>query len=120
MSRVAKSYIYNTQRLLAQIISNNHEDGKFLQEIACVNFEEKLDIAYAKSYLHFVKNNKGNMDFEEFLLKIAIPITKTIGLAKWRPTELTELGFKVGAKGEEEELNSYDEMFNALESDEKE
>ena len=99
MSKRVPDFLSQAQRLLGQ------EVGKiepFLAETSCMNYDERLEMAYCEVYAILFPDDK---EFIDFLNKQAKPVLQKIGHAKWLRTELTDLALKKGIKRKKEDVS---------------
>lgn len=93
---MVKDLLLQTLKLLSQRIAKLEP---FLNETACLNPQEREIIGYCKAYISiYGEEDPLSVAFKERF----IPALRYIGFAKWRRTELTDLGFKIAYKDTEE------------------
>lgn len=97
MPRQLPSLLWQTYRFMSQDVA---KIIPFLQKTACMNQTERELIGYCEFAKEVFKDDE---DFCYFLDKVAIPFFELVGRAKWRRTEITDLGLAKGRRGRKAE-----------------
>jgi predicted RNA-binding protein len=89
MSQSLSKLIFETQRLLSAKIGAEYP---FYKKTACLDDEIRELIAYCEIVKIFINNERLRKLIDEKL----VPALEKIGIARWKRTEITDLGLKIG------------------------
>ena len=92
-----RNELYLMSSLLSQRVSGA---DKFFKEIALMGIDERVSYAllYAIDEIKFFELDLDNMNEDEFIKKVILPIIQRIGQARFKADTLTHLGWKVGER----------------------
>lgn len=99
MSSSLSKLIFETARLLAFKLA---AQDKFFRLTACMDMENRENIAYCEIYKIMFPQDK---ELIAFIDKVIIPAFQRIGNARWLRTEITDLGLIIGEEREGEDLS---------------
>jgi len=90
MSQSLSKLIFETQRLLSAKIGAQHP---FYKQTACLDDDIREIIAYCEIVKIFLPNNER---LRKLIDEKIVPALEKIGIARWKRTEITDLGLKIG------------------------
>ena len=90
MSQSLSKLIFETQRLLSTRIGAQYP---FYKKTACLDDDIRELIAYCEIVKIFVPNNPR---LKKLIDEKLVPALETLGVARWKRTEITDLGLKIG------------------------
>jgi hypothetical protein len=89
-------FFYQVQKWLSQRLAIIKEE---YNETSCLSPDMREIIGYCRAYLRLFPEDQ---EFCQYLNEKIIPAMKEIGVARWMRSELTDLGFAIADKDEEQ------------------